>query len=116
MSAHGVLLPDPASAEINFSAVKRSNRRSGSVITLKTVTEGGTPTSLRESVEGFHAPQGITVEAFLQLPADGGARRPRISAGPQPLTGRGTHASCSFAQLTNSDLAVTVCDGITQST
>ena len=32
---HGVLLPDLASAEISFSAVKRSNRRSGSVITLK---------------------------------------------------------------------------------
>jgi len=28
-------LPDPASAEISFLAVKRSNRRSGSVINLK---------------------------------------------------------------------------------
>ena len=35
MELHGVLFPDPAWAEINFSAVKRSNRRSASVITLK---------------------------------------------------------------------------------
>jgi hypothetical protein len=36
--AHGVLLPDAACSEISFSAVARSNRRSGSVITLKRAT------------------------------------------------------------------------------